>query len=202
MLYLTQTLFAPWLVAALALGIIIGWRSARKTAAGPRLGWLTAGAGIFVIALFVAATLAIPGRLGSGSTPPCTSSSGTSSAAASARFRCADRRPGREGRAGGGLGEAGSRPTARSPSRPLDPAGLGQGRGTRRQGSRSAGSARLACCRAAKQIRGRPRSQPGPAGAPGRNRAAPVVVPAQSPISAFKPAPGFIPRWLRYLKRP
>ncbi len=63
MLYLTQML-APWLALALALGIVIGWRSARKQPQVLGLGWLSAGAAVFVIALFVAATLAIPGRLG------------------------------------------------------------------------------------------------------------------------------------------
>ncbi len=64
MTYLTQALFAPWLIAALALGVIVGWKSARKKPEVLGLGWLTAGVAIFVFALFVAATLAIPGRLG------------------------------------------------------------------------------------------------------------------------------------------
>jgi predicted flap endonuclease-1-like 5' DNA nuclease len=64
MLYLTQTLFAPWLIAALALGVIVGWKSARKKPQVLGLGWLGAGLGVFVVALFVAATLAVPGRLG------------------------------------------------------------------------------------------------------------------------------------------
>ncbi len=64
MLYLTQTLFVPWLLAALALGILVGWWSMRRTPPRPGLGWLGAGAALFVVALFLAGTLVIPGRLG------------------------------------------------------------------------------------------------------------------------------------------
>ncbi len=64
MVYLTQTLFVPWFLAALALGVLVGWWSTRRQPQVLGLGWLVAGAAIFVVALFVAATLAIPGRLG------------------------------------------------------------------------------------------------------------------------------------------
>jgi predicted flap endonuclease-1-like 5' DNA nuclease len=64
MIYLTKTLFFPWLFFALALGAFVGWRSCRQAPRLEGLGWLGYGLIAFVFGLFIAAILAIPGRLG------------------------------------------------------------------------------------------------------------------------------------------
>ncbi len=64
MLYLTQAIFVPWLLTALALGIFVGWWSMRCTPPRLGLGWLGGGAALFMVALFLAGTLVVPGRLG------------------------------------------------------------------------------------------------------------------------------------------
>jgi len=64
MLYLTQALFLPWLLAALALGVFVGWRSCTRTPRLEGIGWVGGLLLAFVAGLFVAALLAIPGRLG------------------------------------------------------------------------------------------------------------------------------------------
>ena len=64
MLYLTQALFLPWLLAALLLGAAVGWRTASRMPRLAGLGWLGAGLGIFTFGLFLAGALALPGRWG------------------------------------------------------------------------------------------------------------------------------------------
>jgi predicted flap endonuclease-1-like 5' DNA nuclease len=63
MLYLAQTLL-PWLIAALALGLVVGWRSCRQVPRRDGLGWLGIGLALFVLGLAAAAMALIPGRAG------------------------------------------------------------------------------------------------------------------------------------------
>jgi predicted flap endonuclease-1-like 5' DNA nuclease len=63
MWYLTTTLIW-WLLAALVLGLIVGWWACRQTPRKEGLGWLGIGAIIFLVGLIIAALKLIKGTTG------------------------------------------------------------------------------------------------------------------------------------------
>jgi predicted flap endonuclease-1-like 5' DNA nuclease len=63
MWYLTTTLIW-WLLAALALGVFVGWYSCRQEPRKEGLGWLSLGIVAFVIGLVIAVLKLLPGKTG------------------------------------------------------------------------------------------------------------------------------------------
>jgi predicted flap endonuclease-1-like 5' DNA nuclease len=61
--YLHQTLWL-WIVAAVILGVIVGWMSCRKEPKLSGLGWLWPATIAFIIGLIICAFLTLPGKLG------------------------------------------------------------------------------------------------------------------------------------------
>jgi predicted flap endonuclease-1-like 5' DNA nuclease len=61
--YLHQTLWL-WIVAAVILGVIVGWLSCRKEPKLGGLGWLWPATIAFIIGLIICAFLTLPGKLG------------------------------------------------------------------------------------------------------------------------------------------